>query len=361
VKPEPLCANKDARRRVKKELASHLEFLAGCCQPLDAQRWPSPYVLESVEHFVMSLIATERTKGPSPAWKAFRSLRERKLAVASHVNSLVKRARRRLEEAGESMLTKLARREDGADKRLLNDIERLRGEGLSKANEIEWELHENALRRYGLEPACGNSGASQRVTCYTRALELLIDDYQREPLRRKSAPLLDWLTRIGHPEANSLLALDYTTERALKRKEDARREEKASRLRMRRAERMGWYRQDKKWIKWRYHSKSVIYRAENGEHVWNDSFTESRKIYPGGWVCIQVDDGFIGAERIPNPPVCQFCRTAESWKFWLFNLASNMLRCGFCQSQEWISRGYDLDGEGLAIWSHSPNEIGPRG
>jgi hypothetical protein len=160
IKPKPYCANKDARRRVKKRLTSCLEVLEGCCKPLDRQRWPSPDLLESVEHCVMSLIATERAKFPSPKWAAFCLLhnRERKLRLVSHVDNLIKRARDRLEEAGESVLSKLARQSGDDAQKLLRDIECLR-KNLSGAKATDWRRHESALKRLSpggkLELACG--------------------------------------------------------------------------------------------------------------------------------------------------------------------------------------------------------------
>ena len=94
--------------------------------------------------------------------------------------------------------------------------------------------------------------------------------------------------------------------------------------------------------------------------MWDESFRELRKIYPGGWVCIQLNDGFVSADRIPDPPICQFCKKPEIEQFWLFNLVSNKLGCDLCQPLEWIARGYDTTGDGLAIWSHPPDKIGPR-
>lgn len=192
---------------------------------------------------------------------------------------------------------------------------------------------------------------------YARALELLINDYQHEPLRRISRPLLEWVAQIGHPEKESLLAFDYATECGVKREEEVSLKEEASRQREKEAERMRWYREDKKWIEW-YKKARIVQPGDSGER--DESFKESRTIYPGGWVIVALDDGFIPADLMPNPSICDLCHKAETKQFW-FNLTSNVLRCDLCQALEWIARGYEVDDRGLAIWSHAPDELGPRG
>ena len=365
--PLVYCANKLNRRRVKKELISDLEIITRCCQPQGRQTWPSAALLERIEHMVFSLYATESVKSPSPAWKCFRLLhrREQGLNIVVRIDSLVGRARHRLEKVGESMLSKLARQGGAEAGKLLRDIERVKND-TSAAKEIHWTQHERALARFSrthsVELASNpNSALRPEIRCYTRTLELIVDDYRREPLRRVCRPLLEWVTRIGHPKAGSLLAFDYAIECDVKRKGDASQKEHAARQRENDARRMRWYREDKNFIKWREKSKSKIIRVDGeGECVWDESLRELRKIYPGGWVCIQLNDGFVPADRIPDPPICQFCKKPETEQFWLFNLVSNKLGCDLCQPLEWIARGYDTTRDGLAIWSHPPDKIGPR-
>ena len=101
-----------------------------------------------------------------------------------------------------------------------------------------------------LEIACGDSAASQKVICYARTLELLVDDYRHEPLRRESRPFLEWLAQIGHPEASNLLGFNHALEREMQHRQKALLNEKQSQRRQQQRERTKnhreWHRG--KWI-----------------------------------------------------------------------------------------------------------------
>ena len=160
--------------------------------------WPSRELLESVEKGAKLLVAKLRKKPPEPIWKGFKILDGRRglLRPANRVDNLVKRALLRLQEGGESVLHKLAR-QCGADRqKLVSDIESLKTD-LSNAKGIDWEQHRSVLNslsdRGTISLFCGNSPASPNVICYARTLELLIDDYRRQPLRRQSTPLWNGL------------------------------------------------------------------------------------------------------------------------------------------------------------------------
>src|SRR5207248_3245687 len=174
--------------------------------------WPTSDLLLPLENSVTRLVRVEREKPPRPPWRAFQLVDKRmpSLRLVRRVNNLAKRARDRLTESGESVLGKLERqaRLGNADARsLLRDIARLRN-NLTAGKMIDWAQHEKVLAQFSrtgtVELASDDStAASQKVRCYARALELIVDDNQREPLREKSEPLVRWLVRIGHPDAKS--------------------------------------------------------------------------------------------------------------------------------------------------------------
>jgi len=122
---KPTMTQQDAidRKLLRQRLSSHLATLASCCQPdhAKATAWPSGELLQSIEDRVKLL--TEGQK--PPLWSTFRRLNRRnpELLLVSHVNNLVKRARERLAETGESELDKIARKDGGYAQELLRDIE----------------------------------------------------------------------------------------------------------------------------------------------------------------------------------------------------------------------------------------------
>lgn len=134
--------------------------------------WPSRGLLQSLEENVELLIKPERDKPPSPAWKAFQLLDKRipSLRLILRVNNLVKRAKERLKNTGESVLSKAARDTDSVEaQNLLRDL---------------------VLQKQNLG-------------------ELLKDHDKRYRARLESRGLMLWLCKIGHPDAKDLLALGH--------------------------------------------------------------------------------------------------------------------------------------------------------
>ena len=68
----------------------------------------------------------------------------------------------------------------------------------------------------------GQNTASDDASCYARALELIVEDYQFEPLRRYSQPLAEWLIEIGHPERWKFEALHHDAAMTVFMEESAR-------------------------------------------------------------------------------------------------------------------------------------------
>jgi hypothetical protein len=209
------------RNETKRLVVRYLEWLSDCCKPpADSKwariRWPRGDILKDFEERVIFLLATERRKRPSPSWKVFELLDKRmpSLPLVLRVNNLFKRAYERLAEAGEAQMSKLSRQADAGDQgaeKLVNDLYKIK-DASAIPEGIDWSQHERALAQFShtrtVEPAYGGI-AQLEYRCYARALELILDDYRREPLRKKSLPLIEWALRIGYPGATSLGAFDF--------------------------------------------------------------------------------------------------------------------------------------------------------
>jgi len=177
-------------KRAREQLEHNLELLRIYCQDPDSLErelakdlpdstplpemlkrymyWPPRELLKSLEESVVLLIATERTKKPSPRWKAFILLDKRMpaLRLVLRVNNLVKRAISRLKNAGESVLSKAARDTGSVAAQIL--------------------LRDLMLQKQNLG-------------------DLLKDHDERNRVRLDSRPLMQWLCKIGHPYVKDLV------------------------------------------------------------------------------------------------------------------------------------------------------------
>jgi len=289
--------------------------------------WPDRGLLRLLEDSVMHLIATERMKRPSPAWKAFQLLNKRmpSLRLVLRVNNLIKHARERLEETGQSALDKLERQAERGDEnaqKLLSDIGRLK-QLLSSAKAIDWKQHERTLEQFSrtrsVELACNQTGPIG-VRCYTRALELLlVDEYRHKPLRDKSRPLIEWVGQIGHPEAKSLLAFDDVMAWVVEQEEGTREGKSALQKREKQRERT---RKHREWNrgKWVYLDDWIrLYPDEKYPH-WRSAYAEAAS--KGCEVC---------GKSMREEPYLWFHRTRH------------VARCPHCQEAEWWADGYEID------------------
>jgi hypothetical protein len=334
----------------KERLRSDLETLANYCQPPEKAKqtlWPDGKLLQSIENGVTLLIGEER-KRPL-LWKTFRRLGKRmpKLLLVLRVDNLVKRARERLEES-ESALSKLARQDREDVRKFLGDIERLKRD-LSNAKARDWQQYETVLKGVSRnqKSELGDSLASQKAICYVHALELVVDDYQREPLRKQSRPLLEWLARIEHPKAKNLLALDYETECEIERKARASQEEKALRQlkggRERTKRHRDWFRG-----RWVYAGDWIRFRDA----------ADFRAFYGAKWplpeVCIGLDDSDVrdGLEAVLDTLSCTSTlpgskrprRVTDEPDGFFYQRTRHVARCCDCQQAEWIEQGFEFEG-----------------
>jgi hypothetical protein len=183
----------ELRKLAREQLEENLELLRIYCQDPDSLArelakdhpdlpplpelmkgfyWPPRELLKSLEESVVLLIATERTKKPSPRWKAFILLDKRmpSLRLVLRVNNLVNRAISRLKNAGESVLSKAARDTGSvAAQNLLRDL---------------------VLQKQNLG-------------------DLLKDHDERNRVRLESKPLMLWLSKIGHPYVRDLVVFRH--------------------------------------------------------------------------------------------------------------------------------------------------------
>jgi len=181
--------------------------------------WPAKDELSELDSAVLSLALTERKKSPTPRWKAYVLVDQRwpGYCLVSRLNALILRARNLLEEAGESGLTRLRREAEGSGERVSEArgfLAHLRAikKNIKEAAKITWQDYQHLLFQPGVSKrtqlACGDSPASLRVLCYSRALEIIVDHEVREPLRDKARPLLEWIARVGNPAYSDLLKWD---------------------------------------------------------------------------------------------------------------------------------------------------------
>ena len=259
---ERICWRSERGKRAKVRLAHNIERLALYCRSPRARakratdfdlheetkqyttHWPSHELLKSIEDDVRTLTLLARDNWPRRArWQAFQLVDKHlpALLLVLRVDNLVERARKRLTQAGLSDLEKLFSKPGSAASNLFRDIERLR-KNPGDAKTIDWAKHHTLLQRDGVEPDLSDSAAAPlRATCCARVLELMIDDYQRTPVRIKSLPLLRWIERIGHPAKKGLLpfyiAADYSpgADRPVADRTQRRRENTCERVRRHRA------------------------------------------------------------------------------------------------------------------------------
>jgi hypothetical protein len=315
--------DKMTRKLARERLFLRLNKLAGCCKaqdtPWPGTIWPDEAFLRSLEEDVMLLIATERKNPPSPAWKAFQLLDRRmpKLLLVKRVDSLVKRAQDRLEEAAQHPLSKLEQQAECGDenaRKLLRDIAAIR-DGQDAAKKIHWTEHERALAQFSrtrsVEPSYGRS-APPEFRCYARALELIVDHYRRKPLR--SWPLTEWTARIGHPGAKSLLQFDDPTGFIIE--EAAWRGESAFRRREKVRERVRRHRE------------------------WKNEAC----IYPGDWLRHSHKKPLPAWAKVNPDACCDLCgRCVSAGDYWYIQRTDNQrARCSDCQSVIWELDGYEV-------------------
>ena len=328
------------RKIAAERLRSNLETLASCCQSetANAALWPSGELLESVEESVKVLVAEER-KNPLK-WKTLQRLDKRmpSLRLVHRVNNAAKRALERLTETGESELEKLDRQDREDARKLLRDIAAIR-DVQDAARKINWTQHERALAQFShtrsVEPAYGRS-APLEIRCYARALELIVDDYRRKPLRNKSRPLLKWLARIEHPQANSLLAFDSAVADAIQREHRASQEATTSRKRQKGRDRV---RKHREWYrgKWLYPGDWLWFRdATDFTKFWGRKHFMPTKC--GGLEDSEDRDRILKYDPIKTELSCGR-RLADGF---YYHPTRHVARCRDCQEAEWWAQGFEI-------------------
>jgi hypothetical protein len=144
---------------------------------------------------------TQRKYPERRIWKNFELVnkRNRKLHLLDHVNDLVSRARERFTELGWSKLEELSWEQGDNRKKLFRDICRVR-ENLSAAKTIDWAQHKGILSKLSDEGHFAHASDNDiALACYTRVLELIVEEPKWEKLREQSQALVFWLLKIGHP------------------------------------------------------------------------------------------------------------------------------------------------------------------
>lgn len=220
--------------REKQRLLAALDELSTYCRAPETPRettadlheamkgytyWPQQNLLKRISGSVTRLATLEREKQPKPLWKAFRLVDNRtpSLRVVSRVDGVVRRAKDRIDDVGESGLMLVrhdARAGNVGARALLYDIALIRKDE-KRARGIKWKSHQSLLATLSgggvVKLACGTPPSSEEARCYARVLELIIDDDRRKPLLGKCQPLLTWLVDIGHPKAGVFGAFNQNT------------------------------------------------------------------------------------------------------------------------------------------------------
>jgi hypothetical protein len=171
--------------------------------------WPPAELLAELDSSVCTLVLLDHKKVPKPLWRAFELVSQRwpGSRLISRLNALVLRARKLLEEAGESDLARVRREAEGSGERaadanaFLVDLRRIMKDRRAAAK-VEWKRYEQFL----FQPP-GNMRvelwsklpAPSAVKCYARALEVIVDDQLREPAREEARPVLEWIAGLGNP------------------------------------------------------------------------------------------------------------------------------------------------------------------
>jgi hypothetical protein len=255
-------------KRAKRQLRDALSMLENRCLPPrpasagtdDLQRammqmtwWPSRDVLAGLDSSVRELAMLDREKTPKPLWKAFGLVNQRwpGFRLIPRLDILVSRARNRLNEAGEADLTWVRREARGGGegaseaKRFLADLRKFQKDPRTAAK-IEWLRYKRLLFGPDLNKRvqlwCGDEPASLRVRYYARALEIIVDDDFREPLRNNARPLLEWIAHLGNPAYSDVLKRDDFMEWIAERLAERAAQESAARERKQGSERQRRFR-----------------------------------------------------------------------------------------------------------------------
>jgi hypothetical protein len=167
--------------------------------------WPLKDELRKLDQAVIDLAVICRKKH-FPPWKSYKAVNVRwpGIRLVPRVQALVKRARKILKDIGGSGIERLKREADAGVpeaiqlRKDLNDLLAFRRDP-SNAPEIKWQDTETSMK------------------CYTRAVELVVDELRWQPLLERAQPLLRWIAFLGNRDFVDLLRFDDVTERTTTR------------------------------------------------------------------------------------------------------------------------------------------------
>jgi hypothetical protein len=184
--------------------------------------WPESRDLGKLDSAVEALDLMEHKKPLLPLWKTYERVnkRWRGIGLVRKVNWFVKCGRERLSETSKTDLMRLTReavervvkrqRDVPGSERLFEALEAIR-ENVLNADGINWQDYEQFLPPSGnklVQLMRGDSPVLQRVKCYARTLQILVDDLRYQTLRDQVRPFTEWIAHLGNKAYYDLLNWD---------------------------------------------------------------------------------------------------------------------------------------------------------
>ena len=206
-----ICADRNAKFRLVQQLHEAMK-----CQAW----WPSGDQLRRLDSAIADLWYVERKAAPRPFWRAYHLInaRYKPLHIRATLDGLIKRVSDLLTAIKPSRLAEIERyaqahpeKQDG--RRLLDFVTAIRAYPKNKLSRREWNDYYDLLRRWPnqtptIELKSKLPHDSAALWSYAHALELLLDDNERERILAKAELLLRRVAYLGNPGYYDVLLVE---------------------------------------------------------------------------------------------------------------------------------------------------------